>query len=99
MCKRTSEYLNNQVKYLGFGEGFQEALNQAMQSGPDKIDFPISKEFISPGLPEKSKAVDFVLHFNKGKESNMYFLNSYSAQLKTKDEELKPATNFLPEQG
>jgi hypothetical protein len=34
---------------------------------------------------EKSNPIDFTLHFNKGKESNMYFLNSYSAQLNTQD--------------
>ncbi|MDQ2719365.1 MAG: JAB domain-containing protein [Bacteroidota bacterium] len=77
--QKNLDYINNQIKYLGFGEGFHESLQEAMKSGSDKIDFPISKEFSS--TLEKSNPIDFTLHFNKGKESNMYFLNSYSAQL------------------
>ena len=83
--QKNLDYINNQIKFLGFGEGFNEALQEAIQSGNEKIDFPISKEFSS--LQEKSNPIDFTLHFNKGKESNMYFLNSYSAQLN------KPDTN------
>jgi hypothetical protein len=83
--QRNLDYINNQIKYLGFGEGYHESLKEAMQPGIDKIDFPISKEF--SGVLEKSNPIDFTLHFNKGKESNMYFLNSYSAQLNT------PGTN------
>ena len=81
--QKNMDYINNQIKYLGFGEGFNESLKGAMQSGDDKIDFPISKEF--SGVLEKSNSIDFTLHFNKGKESNMYFLNSYSAQLNIPD--------------
>ena len=79
--QKNLDYINNQIKYLGFGEGFNESLKGAMQPGSDKIDFPISKEY--SGVVEKSNPIDFTLHFNKGKESNMYFLNSYSAQLNT----------------
>ena len=81
--QRNLDYINNQIKYLGFGEGFNESLKESMQSGIDKVDFQISKEFA--GVLEKSNPIDFTLHFNKGKESNMYFLNSYSAQLNTPD--------------
>src|SRR5436853_298718 len=85
---------NIQIKYLGFGEGFNEALKETMESGSDKIDFPISKEFSSPGSSEKSKTVDFTLHFNRGKESLMYFLNSYSAQLKSQASEINQEQKF-----
>lgn len=81
--QKNRDYINNQIKYLGFGEGFNEDLEKALQSGNEKIDFPISKEFSS--LSTKSNPIDFTLHFNKGKESDMYFLNSYSAQLNTAD--------------
>lgn len=81
--QKNLDYINNQIKYLGFGEGFSEPLKEAVQSGNDKIDFPISKEFSS--IAEKAVAIDYTLHFNKGKESNMYFLNSYSAELNLPD--------------
>jgi len=97
--QKNLDYINNQIKYLGFGEGFNEELKEVMKSGSDKIDFPISKEFISPGSAEKSTPVDFTLHFNKGKESNMYFLNSYSAQLKSQTSEINLEQKFYLNKG
>jgi DNA repair protein RadC len=97
--QKNLDYINNQIKYLGFGEGFNEALKEAMKSGKEKIDFPISKEFFSPGSSEKSKPVDFTLHFNKGKESNMYFLNSYSAQLQSPTSEINQEQKFYLNKG
>ena len=97
--QKNLDYINNQIKYLGFGEGFNETLKEAMQAGNEKIDFPISKEFSS--ILEKSNPIDFTLHFNKGKESNMYFLNSYSAQLNLPDlsPENKQAQTFYLNKG
>ena len=94
--KKNLDYLNTQIKYLGFGEGFNEALQKALESGSDKIDFPVSKEFVSPGSAEKSKAVDFILHLSKGKSTNMYFFNNYSAGLKTEGNEMnRPQTFYI----
>ena len=97
--QKNLDYINNQIKYLGFGEGFNETLKEAMQAGNEKIDFPISKEFSS--ILEKSNPIDFTLHFNRGKESNMYFLNSYSAQLNLPDlsPENKHAQTFYLNKG
>jgi hypothetical protein len=40
--------------------------------------------------------VDFILHLFKGKGSNMYFLNSYSAELKTIGNEMnRPQTFYI----
>ena len=97
--QKNLDYIGNQIKYLGFGEGFNESLKEAMQSGSDKIDFPISKEF--PSVGEKIIPIDYTLHFSKGKESNMYFLNSYSAQLNLPDltPENKHAQTFYLNKG
>ena len=102
--QKNLDYINNQIKYLGFGEGYHEALKEAMnptaiESGSDKIDFTISKEFYSPLNSEKKQEVDFTLHFGKGKESNMYFLNSYSAQVKGLQEDTKEAQKFYINKG
>ena len=76
------DYLTNQVKFLGFGEGFGERLSEKMNESKDAIDIPLTQSFFVAGNPVKKQDVDFSLHFNKGKESDMYFLNSYTAQLK-----------------
>jgi DNA repair protein RadC len=86
------EYLSNQVKYLGFGEGLQQTLSDKMNELNDTIDLPVTQSFFLPGSPVKEQGIDFSLHFSKGKESNMYFFNSYSAQLKGGSEE-----NNLPQ--
>ncbi|HUZ58422.1 MAG TPA: hypothetical protein VMU83_06545 [Hanamia sp.] len=70
-----------------------------MKEGKEKIDFPISKEFYSPLNSEKKQEVDFALHFSKGKESNMYFLNSYSAQLKGLPEDNNESQKFYINKG
>jgi len=97
--QKNLDYINNQIKYLGFGEGHSEALKEAMREGREKIDFPISKEFYSPLNSEKKQEVDFTLHFGKGKESNMYFLNSYSAQLKGLPEDNNESQKFYINKG
>ena len=95
--KKNLDYLNTQIKYFGFGEGFIEALQKTLEFRSDKIDFPVSKQFISPGSSEKSKEVDFILHLSKGKgSSNMYLLNSHSAELKTIGNEMnRPQTFYI----
>ncbi|HET7116098.1 MAG TPA: JAB domain-containing protein [Hanamia sp.] len=76
------DYLTNQVKFLGFGDGLGERLSEKMNELKDAIDLSLTQSFFVAGNPVKKQDVDFSLHFNKGKESEMYFLNSYSAQLK-----------------
>jgi hypothetical protein len=98
-AQKNLDYINNQIKYLGFGEGFNKALKEAMDSGNEKIDFPISREFFSPGKQEQKQEVDFTLHFAKGKESNMYFLNSYSAQLNSLTSEMNQEQKFYLNKG
>ncbi|MDE3185125.1 MAG: JAB domain-containing protein [Bacteroidota bacterium] len=97
--QKNLDYINNQVKYLGFGEGHSEVLKEAMRGESDKINFPISKEFYSPLHSEKKQEVDFILHFGKGKESSMYFLNSYSAQLKGMQEDNNESQKFYINKG
>jgi len=97
--QKNLDFINNQLKYLGFGEGHGEALKDAIEEGRDKIDFPISKDFYSPLNSEKKQEADFTLHFNKGKESSMYFLNSYSAKLKGLPEDNNESQKFYINKG
>lgn len=93
------DYLTNQVKFLGFGEGLGEQLSEKMNELKDAIDIPLTQSFFVAGNPVKNQDVDFSLHFNKGKESDMYFLNSYSAQLKGGPEENTVPQKFYINKG
>lgn len=83
------EYLKNQLKYLGFGEG--EKLHQDLESGMNATNkqFEIST---SSDRTMKGNQVDFTLKFNKS-ENGGVFLNSYQAVLTVDDGETK-SQNF-----
>ena len=79
------EYLKNQMKYLGFGEG--EKLHKDLEKGikSKNQQFEI-KTTSDKALPENK--VDFTLKFNKT-DSGGIFLNSYNAKLTNeKNEEI-----------
>ena len=79
------EYLKNQMKYLGFGEG--EKLHKDLEKGikSKNQQFEI-KTTSDKALPENK--VDFTLKFNKT-DSGGIFINSYNAKLTNeKNEEI-----------
>jgi len=84
-----AEYLKNQLKYLGFGEG--EKLHQDLESGMNatekKFEINTSSDRTMP-----ANKVDFTLKFNKS-ESGGVFLNSYHAVLTSDTGETK-SQNF-----
>lgn len=74
------EYLKNQMKYLGFGEGkeLHEALEKGI-SGEDKtFTINTSSDRTLPG-----NKMDYVIHFSKSDQGGV-FLNSFDAKLQTK---------------
>ncbi|OBW40095.1 hypothetical protein AB670_03561 [Chryseobacterium sp. MOF25P] len=77
------QYLKDQMKYLGFGEG--EKLHKDIEEGikSAKQDFEI-KTTSDKTLPENK--VDFTLKFNKS-ENGGVFLNSYNATLENEKDE------------
>ncbi|NMR33146.1 hypothetical protein HIO71_02870 [Chryseobacterium aquaticum] len=77
------QYLKDQMKYLGFGEG--DKLHKDLEEGikSAKQDFEI-KTTSDKTLPENK--VDFTLKFNKS-ENGGVFLNSYNATLKNEKDE------------
>ena len=79
------EYLKNQMKYLGFGEG--EKLHKDLEKGiKSKNQLFEIKTTSDKSLPENK--VDFTLKFNKT-DSGGIFLNSYNAKLTNeKNEEI-----------
>ena len=71
-------YLQNQLKYLGFGEGekLHKDLETGMKSSEQQFEIKTKSDKAMPG-----NEVDFTLKFNKT-ESGGVFLNSYQAVLK-----------------
>ena len=72
------QYLQNQLKYLGFGEGekLHKDLETGMKSSEQQFEIKTKSDKAMPG-----NEVDFTLKFNKT-ESGGVFLNSYQAVLK-----------------
>ena len=79
------DYLRNQMKYLGFGEGekLHKDLETGLNSAEQQFEIKTSSDKASAG-----NEVDFILKFNKT-ESGGVFLNSYKAVLNNdKSEEI-----------
>lgn len=83
MNEQNHDYLQNQVKYLGFGEELKDILTSQLKKGDlDKfsLQFPVQKE--------NHNAV-YSLNFAKSKTNDMYFFNSYKLDLtNSKDQTL-----------
>lgn len=83
------KYLENNLKYLGFGEQLNAALKESISHGPQgfnlqspTFEMPDPAKRYDPGFGDK---VSYVLNFSKSKETDMYFFNSYEATLKKAD--------------
>ncbi len=67
------EYLKKQVKYSGFGDALEFALQDAMQKGDEKFQLSHKAEFGD----DEARAT---LHFKKS-DQGTYFFNSYDMEL------------------
>jgi len=76
MNEKNLDYLVNQLKFTGFGEGHREDLIKKMEKQEPQITIFHQADF------GKDKTVA-TLQFNKSQESDMYFFNRYSLMLKT----------------
>ncbi|QJD96104.1 hypothetical protein HH214_09565 [Mucilaginibacter robiniae] len=75
MNEKNYDYLKNQVKFMGFGEGLDNELKEMIQS--QQASFKIEHETTFNQSEVKS-----VLNFQKSKESDMYFFNSFELTVK-----------------
>ena len=76
MNEKNVDYLKDQLKYLGFGEGLTEKLSAAIQEG--KPSFVIRHEDAFQGT-----AIEAQLHFKQSSQTDLYFFNKYEAKLKS----------------
>jgi len=74
MNKENVSYLKDSLKYLGFGEKMQPELEQRMSEG--QAEFRLQFDSTVNG-----KSFNAILNFRKADNSDMYFLNSYTAKL------------------
>ena len=75
MNQKNFEYLRNQVKFTGFGEGLENELKERMQKqAPQFI-------LLHQGNFAKDEIIS-TLHFRKSDQSDMYFFNKYDLTLK-----------------
>lgn len=93
MEQKNFDYLNNQLFYHGFGNELSEALKEKMSTGKESFELTVTKSFWTPedfSNPKETahnkNDVAYTLHFSKSKEGDMYFLNSYTAQLPYKEQ-------------
>ena len=75
MNEKNYEYLKDQLKYTGFGEGLQNDLKEKMQQQSPEFQLKHSQLF---GRDE----ISATLHLKKSNESDMYFFNKYDAAVK-----------------
>jgi hypothetical protein len=75
MNEKNFEYLRDQVKYTGFGEGLENQLKDNLKRQPPEFTLQHQGTF---GKDELNSS----LHFKKSATTDMYFFNSYTASLK-----------------
>jgi hypothetical protein len=75
MNEKNFDYLKNQVKFTGFGEGLENDLKEKLTTGEQRFTLFHNATF-------GNDSTISTLQFKKSDESDMYFFNSYSMALK-----------------
>lgn len=76
-----AEYLNNQMKYLGFGDNYKETIQKHLDTADKSFQIQTTSDRVMEG-----NKVDFAVNFNKSEKGGV-FLNSFDARLITQDGE------------
>ncbi len=74
MNQKNFEYLRDQVKYTGFGEGLENDLKQKMEDGKPEFKLQHQTQY-------GNDSITATLNFSQSKQSDMYFFNSYQVSL------------------
>ncbi|MCW3074572.1 MAG: hypothetical protein JWP69_1641 [Flaviaesturariibacter sp.] len=75
MNEKNYEFLADQIKYTGFGDGLAETLKEKLMHGAPEFTLRHESSFGT----DKTEAT---LHFRRSSESDMYFFNRYDLALK-----------------
>ena len=74
MNEKNFEYLRDQLKYTGFGDALESELKEKMQKEEPNFTLTHNAQY-------GNDTAAATLNFNKSKESDMYFFNSYKVDL------------------
>lgn len=74
MNQKNFEYLRDQVKYTGFGEGLENDLKRKIQEGNPEFKLAYETKY-------GNDTVNATLNFSQSKQSDMYFFNSYQVNV------------------
>ncbi len=88
MKEENFQYLKDNIKYMGFGEGLNESLEANLKQG--KSEFTLNHK-----MEVNKKPFEANLHFRKSDNSDMYFFNSYNASLQRNNGEKMDQTFYL----
>lgn len=75
MNQKNYDYLKEQVKFTGFGEGLENELNEKIQKQTPEFQIANKTKFDNNDLTAS-------LHFKKSEQNDMYFFNRYQVSLK-----------------
>jgi hypothetical protein len=92
MNTKNLEYLKDSLKYFGFGEELNGALEKNMMAQPP--DFQLRTE-----VDHFNNRMDYTLHFKKSSQTEMYFFNSYQAALRYQNPEMDRMQTFYINKG
>lgn len=92
MNQKNFEYLKDQVKFTGFGEGLENELKERMQKNTPKF------MLLHQGSFGKNETVS-TLHFRKSDQSDMYFFNKYDLTLKQENKAEPMSQTFYLNKG
>jgi hypothetical protein len=89
MNQKNLEYLKDQIKFTGFGEGMENALKDKLLKG--ETEFALNHN-----VKYGNDFVSAILNFRKSDQSDMYFFNSYKISLeKEQSKEVLTQTFYI----
>src|SRR5690606_20297542 len=88
MNEKNLDYLKDNMKYMGFGDNMNEALETHLKHGQPEFKISHSTEV-------NKKPFEVELHFRKSDNTEMYFFNSYNASLQRSSGEKVDQTFYL----
>ncbi len=88
MNEQNFQYLKDNIKYMGFGEGMNDALETNLKAGQPEFGLSNKTEV-------NKKPFEVNLNFRKSDNSDMYFFNNYNASLTRSNGEKVDQTFYL----
>lgn len=92
MNQKNFEYLRDQIKFTGFGEGLEDKLKTAIEKGTQEFKLHHYTQY-------GNDTVNSELNFSKSKQSDLYFFNSYQVSLQKEGASEKMEQSFYINKG